>query len=137
MWISGLSATGNVVQGNFIGTDVTGTASLGNGNNGVLLGAPGNLIGGTTPGTRNIISGNGQSGVYLNDIFATNNVVASNFIGTTAGGTAALSNTVDGVTLFRASHNRISGRPARRGQRHLRERRARRVCLHHRCQRRP
>ena len=109
VWISGLSATGNVVQGNFIGTDVTGTASLGNGNNGVLLGAPGNVIGGTTPGSRNIISGNGQSGVYLNDIFATNNVVAGNFIGTAAGGTAALSNTVDGVTLFRASHNRIGG----------------------------
>ncbi len=109
LWIAGNTATGNVAQGNFIGTDITGTTNLGNGNNGVLLSAPGNIIGGTIAVARNIISGNGQSGVYLNDAFASNNWVCGNFIGTKANGTAALSNTVDGVTIFRAARNLIGG----------------------------
>jgi titin len=109
LWIAGNTATGNVAQGNFIGPDITGTTNLGNGNNGVLLSAPGNIIGGTTAEARNIISGNGQSGVYVNDAFASNNWVCGNFIGTKANGTAALSNTVDGVTIFRAARNLIGG----------------------------
>ena len=109
LWIGGLSATGNVVLGNFIGTDVNGTISLGNANNGVLIGSPGNIIGGTEPGARNVISGNGQSGVYLNDAGASNNWVAGNFIGTTSSGASGRSNSADGVTIFRAAHNLIGG----------------------------
>jgi hypothetical protein len=109
LWIAGLNATGNVAQGNFIGTDITGTISLGNGNNGVLLGAPGNVIGGTHSSARNLISGNGQSGVYINDAFASNNWICGNFIGTSSNGATALSNTVDGVTILRATHNLIGG----------------------------
>ena len=109
LYIAGLSATGNVAQGNFIGTDVTGTLNLGNANNGVLISAPGNIIGGTAAGARNLISGNGQSGVYINDAFASNNWVCGNYIGTKLNGAAALSNTVDGVTIFRAARNLIGG----------------------------
>lgn len=109
LWLGGLSATGNVAQGNFIGTDVTGTISLGNANNGVLIGSPGNTIGGTNDFERNVISGNGQSGVYLNDAGASNNWIAGNFIGTSSHGGAGLSNTADGVTIFRATHNLIGG----------------------------
>jgi hypothetical protein len=109
LWIAGLSANGNVALGNFIGTDITGTISLGNGNNGVLLGAPGNVIGGTNAFARNLISGNGQSGVYINDAFASNNWICGNFIGTSSNGAAGLSNTVDGVTILRATHNLIGG----------------------------
>ncbi len=109
LWIAGNTATGNSVQGNFIGTDITGTTNLGNGNNGLLLSAPGNIIGGTTEAARNIISGNGQSGVYLNDAFASNNWVCGNFIGLKVNGAAALSNTVDGITVFRAARNLIGG----------------------------
>ena len=44
-------AAGNVVLGNFIGTDVTGTVGLGNALGGVEInGAAGNTVGGTTPG---------------------------------------------------------------------------------------
>jgi hypothetical protein len=73
--ISDAESTGNKVQGNYIGTDVTGTVTdpdgtpnngdeLGNGLNGVLIqtGAANNTIGGTTAAARNIISGNGNSG---------------------------------------------------------------------------
>lgn len=74
--ISDPESTGNKVQGNFIGTDVTGTVTdpdsipnngdeLGNGLNGVLIrtGAHNNTIGGTAVGAGNIISGNGYNGI--------------------------------------------------------------------------
>ena len=109
LYIAGNSARGNVVQGNLIGTDAAGTASLGNANNGILLAGPANLIGGTNVAARNIISGNGQSGLYINDGFASNNWVCGNFIGTKINGTNALANMVDGVTIFRAVRNLIGG----------------------------
>jgi len=60
---------GNVIQGNFIGTDSTGTNAAGNFADGILVNSPGNLIGGTAPGVANIISGNASNGV----VFATAN----------------------------------------------------------------
>ena len=50
--IDGAGATGNLVQGNFIGTDRTGTIDLGNAGDGIsiLAGASGNVIGGLPPG---------------------------------------------------------------------------------------
>ncbi|HYV29872.1 MAG TPA: Calx-beta domain-containing protein, partial [Candidatus Binatia bacterium] len=58
------AASGVVIQGNFIGTDRTGTRALGNALNGVFLadGSSNNTIGGTTPGERNWICANGQAG---------------------------------------------------------------------------
>ena len=109
LYIAGNNARGNVVQGNLIGTDASGTANLGNANNGILLAGPANLIGGTTAAARNLISGNGQSGLYISDGFASNNWVCGNFIGTKSNGTAALPNSVDGVTIFRAMRNLIGG----------------------------
>ena len=109
IYIAGNNARGNVVLGNLIGTDASGTADLGNANNGILLAAPANVIGGTNTAARNIISGNGQSGLYISDAFASNNWVCGNFIGTKINGTAALANAVDGVTVFRAARNLIGG----------------------------
>ena len=58
--------TANLVEGNFIGTDATGTVAIGNGT-GVQIdtGATGNTIGGTTASARNVISGNTAYGVHL------------------------------------------------------------------------
>ena len=59
----------NVIQGNFIGTDATGTAALPNGASGnggiILFFGQNNTIGGTTPGARNLISGNIGDGVVV------------------------------------------------------------------------
>ena len=50
-----------------IGTDVTGSAALGNGIHGVVIdtGASANLIGGTLASARNVIAANGYSGVQI------------------------------------------------------------------------
>ena len=61
VYIVGAGATGNIVEGNFIGTGVDGVTDLGNAVDGVVLdNAPGNTIGGTAAGAGNVISGNNR-----------------------------------------------------------------------------
>jgi hypothetical protein len=94
-------ANGNAVQGNLIGTDVTGTAALGNGNDGVALSnaAGGTLIGGTAAGAGNVISANAGDGVEIVGPGLSSNIVQGNLIGTDVTGTAALGNGADGVAV--------------------------------------
>ena len=82
-------------MGNFIGTDATGTHALGNGADGVLLDtAASNLIGGTTPASRNILSGNSVAGVEIRGGGSIPNLVEGNYIGTDTTGEASLANLV-------------------------------------------
>jgi hypothetical protein len=101
----------NTVSGNYIGTDVSGTASLGNGSNGVKVahGAKNNVIGGDTPGERNLISGNGGNGVLMEDQGTGNNTVSGNWIGTDVNGTAALPNDGHGVEIVGGAKNNTVG----------------------------
>ena len=109
-----LQRGGNLVQGNYIGTDVTGTVPLGN-TTGVFIPGPNNTIGGTTAGARNIISGN-SFGVVIQGSGSTGNVVLGNYIGTDVTGTSALGNTSLGVVIFSsASNNSIGGAAAGAG----------------------
>ncbi len=78
------AATGNVVSGNFIGTNIAGTAAIANGAAGILVQSSGNTIGGTAAGSRNLISGNGSGGVNVSGTAATGNQILGNFIGTNA-----------------------------------------------------
>jgi titin len=111
-----LNCAGNTVQGNLIGTTVSGTAALGNSNNGIsLYNAPANLAGGTSAAARNVISGNGGSGVYLNGSGATGNLVQGNYIGTDTSGSLAMPNAGDGVTVNGAPANTIGGASAGAG----------------------
>jgi titin len=106
----GISGTSIRVQGNYIGTDVTGTRALGNGTGVASAGSvmTGGLIGGTDPGAGNLISGNGRDGVFLGRD-SNDNVVQGNFIGTDVTGTAALDNGRAGVYLETALRNQIGG----------------------------
>src|SRR5207245_4574576 len=47
---------GNIIQGNFLGTDPNGTTALGDASVRVFA-SSGNLIGGVTPEARNVIAG--------------------------------------------------------------------------------
>lgn len=98
--------TGNVVEGNRIGTNGTGTQDLGNGLAGVRVafGATGNTIGGSGADDGNVISGNDQQGVVIQGGLSsgpsTGNLVAGNRIGTTADGAGALGNASQGVAIL-------------------------------------
>jgi parallel beta-helix repeat protein len=99
----------NVVLGNFIGTDVTGTRALGNAGAGVTVQDTCSFVGGITEGERNVISGNGI-GVKLFSLGIEYNWIAGNYIGTDASGTVALGNTDFGVTMNDgATHNVFQG----------------------------
>jgi DNA-binding beta-propeller fold protein YncE len=88
--------TGTVIEGNFIGTDVSGAAALGNGGQGIrLFNIIGTQIGGTAAGAGNLISANGGAGIQLAADSGT--VVQGNTIGTDVTGTAALGNGGDGI----------------------------------------
>lgn len=109
-----LKTDNNVVQGNFLGTDVTGTIARGNAYGIVVVSSNNNVIGGVNAGEGNLISGN-DKGIQIDDesgapsIF---NLIQGNFIGTDVNGTARLSNAV-GVTIlsfgFSASADNIGG----------------------------
>jgi CSLREA domain-containing protein len=103
--------TGNIVSGNYIGTDANGTADLGNTQNGVYIsyGAQNNTVGGDTDGERNVISGNGENGVIIFEIETTNNTVSGNYIGTDKDGTADLGNSGRGVYIQDAQNNTVGG----------------------------
>ena len=91
--------TGNLVEGDFIGTDSTGTKAVPNQEDGVIVqdNAGEDTIGGTVAGLGNLISGNGANGV---EIYGTDdNLVEGNLIGSDHTGTLALGNGVDGVNV--------------------------------------
>ncbi len=110
--IAGASATGNVVLGNHLGTNLGGTSALPNFQEGVAIFSAGNRVGGLNPGDHNIISGN-RRGVLISGVAATGNVVVGNFIGTDgatpATGTYDLGNAQEGVRIEDATGNTIGG----------------------------
>lgn len=108
--ILGPGATGNRVIGNLIGTNLAGTGPIPNQYGIFLSGAPGNTIGGTTPGERNVISGNEQIGLRISGLSARGNLIQGNFIGTDVSGRSALGNDQDGIFVDRAPANTIGGR---------------------------
>jgi hypothetical protein len=106
----------DVVAGNFIGTDVSGTVARGNYQAGVVVESANNVIGGLTPAARNLVSGNGPSpsqflgtGIEIADATATGNVVEGNYVGTDATGTQRLGNQWGVYISYGASNNTVGG----------------------------
>jgi parallel beta-helix repeat protein len=108
--LSGAGTKGNLVRGNRIGTDPAGTTSMSDGV-GIVIhgGANGNRVGGTTPGARNLVSGNLGSGISLFGSGTTGNLVAGNRIGTNAAGTASIGNSTGVRIEVGASANTVGG----------------------------
>jgi hypothetical protein len=96
----GIDITGGLVQGNYVGTDATGTGALGNAGSGVVIGgSDGTTIGG--PGAGNVISANGGDGIFdpARPRFPGPLLVQGNRIGTDVTGTQPLGNGGDGVHI--------------------------------------
>ncbi len=109
------ASIGNVVQGDYIGTDLTGMTAVGNldygilslGTSGVIGGATDDGSGNPSPGAApgNLIAGNS----YDLDLAGTSDVVAGNLIGLNAAGSAPLDpDTIYGVVITGAD-NTIGG----------------------------
>jgi parallel beta-helix repeat protein len=107
------STTVQTIVGNFIGTNESDASGLGNGSDGVLVfAATGVVVGGTGDGQANVISGNGGSGVHVQQ--SNNTAVQGNRIGTNRAGTAKLANSgsgvlIDGSSTSTVASNLISG----------------------------
>src|SRR5262249_38992206 len=109
-----LGAGGNHIEGNFLGTDPTGTVARPNQNAGIFVASPNNTVGGTTPAARNVISGNAPfDGVFVSPANgigdASRNLIQGNFIGTQADGVSPLGNARDGVIFAHGAHDNIVG----------------------------
>ena len=103
--IEGQAAQSNMLEGNFIGTDVTGLVPDGNRGNGVaIVSANNNALFGTTPIDQNnpfvfynVISGNGRNGLLINNSNGT--TVYANFFGLGANNSTPVGNRLDGVLI--------------------------------------
>src|SRR5262249_23516843 len=121
------AANNNVIEGNYIGTQVNGTTALGNARSGVNIvydpsgdatgptSTSGNTIGGTAAGAGNVIAGNGVSGIYLRNARATGNLIQGNYVGLDASGSHALGNGNDSITIDIAPGNTVGGTTAGAG----------------------
>ena len=107
--VSGASATGTLIRGNFIGTDVTGTLGLFPTPYGIFInGSAGNTVGGTTAGLGNLIAASVSAGLSISNTGAFNNLVVGNIIGRGANGGPTLSNML-GVLINNAANNTVGG----------------------------
>ena len=102
-----LVAGGNTVAGNWIGTNAAGTVASANTVWGVEANANGNTLGGSTVAARNVISGNGDLGIYVRS--GSGNTIQGNYIGTNAAGTAAVANASHGVMVHSLTSSHVIG----------------------------
>ena len=108
------ACSGGSVKGNYIGTDATGTISLGNGFNGILLDASSNnLIGGANVKEGNLISGNNVNGIVINECSGFS--IKGNFIGTDVAQTLNLGNQSIGILTNGSTRGMIGGPGVREG----------------------
>jgi Secretion system C-terminal sorting domain len=102
--VFGAGAEGNIIIGNYIGTDVSGTYAIPN-TYGVLFddGSYDNILGGSASGERNILSGNSAYGVFIYNMGTNSNIVKGNYIGTGVNGTTAIANAI-GIVIDGAAY---------------------------------
>ncbi len=107
--MNGVGTTRTLVQGNYIGTDVTGNVPIGNNFYGISVGGPSNTFGGSLPGAGNVISSSRPYGIRIANSDKSGNVIQGNFIGTSADGMTALPNFTSGVFIGGNPNTTIGG----------------------------
>src|SRR5690606_9256586 len=114
----GVHSSGNVLQGNYSGTNVDGAYTFPNTLHGIVihLNQRHNVIGGDTPPERNVISGNGLDGIRRHDNTQAN-TIAGNYIGLDATGAIDLGNSGNGVAIGNGHDNTVGG--ASEGERNV------------------
>jgi CSLREA domain-containing protein len=111
---------GNRIEGNFLGTNASGTAATGNAFGIEVLNSDDNVIGGTTAAARNVVSGNVEDAIrivgdpFLGSI-ASDNVVEGNYVGVDATGQVALHNKSGVVVVLGAEGTIVGGTPSGAG----------------------
>ena len=113
-----IGADGNVIQGNFIGTDAGGSIGMGNVGDGIyVLDSSNTTIGGTISGAGNLVSANQVNGIGIESqtLPATGNLVIGNTVGLDVTGFNALGNAQVGIGILNASGNTIGGTAAGSG----------------------
>lgn len=117
IWIykAGASAPSNVIRGDFVGTDPSGTfgiADLADEGMGIKIeqDSANTIIGGVDPADRNVISGNGRQGIGIWHSFSDNSVIFGNIIGLSPRGDRAVPNRKHGVDFnFGVSGSTLGG----------------------------
>ena len=112
IWIEGQPASArNQILGNWIGTTWSGAAALGNVQQGIrIIAGQFNVVGGASTAARNIVAGNGQSGITVEGTTTTNNLIQGNYVGLNGAGTAGITNGQYGVRLLSgARFNTVGG----------------------------
>ena len=104
------ATSGNTIAGNYIGTNESGTAAIANAEDGIQIanGARNNTISGTQS-VRSVISGNTGYGVLITDNNTQGNQVVGNYIGLSAGGSAAVPNGSGGVRVQNSAYGNVIG----------------------------
>jgi CSLREA domain-containing protein len=111
---SGISIVGagsSVITGNYIGTNSNGTAPVSNRYGIVIYESSNNLIGGTSPAARNLISGNLENGIQITGSNSHTNQVFGNIIGLDAVGNSGSGNGQDGIYIEGAQGSLIGDTP--------------------------
>lgn len=100
-----LQGAGDIIKGNLIGTDTSGTAPVANGSGiAILTGSSSTIVGGTLAGEGNLISGNTNSGIATNA--SGGSQIVGNYIGTSLDGNSAIPNG-SGISLGVGSGNSL------------------------------
>jgi len=107
------SSSNNLLQGNLIGTDITGTKAVPNGGTtgqvGVSVNGVNQTIGGTVAGAGNLISGNAGDGISVFGSQATHAVIEGNLIGSQGDGIQPLGNAGNGIHLQSTGPDTVGG----------------------------
>jgi trimeric autotransporter adhesin len=100
--------TGNRIVGNYIGTDPTGVFDRGNAFDGVsITEGDKNTIGGVTPASRNLLSGNNETGAEI--VLSEGNKVQGNLIGVQKDGSTIMGGSQVGVSLNQVDNTTVGG----------------------------